>query len=126
MKTEQSPLEKIRARKEKLRVSAKMQENKIGNNFKYIQNHGGKLVLNSIKSAVFPSRNENNIQSKPSSLPLTLTDLALGGVSSVMKGNKGLLPMIWNFAQPFVLTWGIKGAKKLIGGIFSRKKKKKK
>lgn len=124
MNTAQTPLEQLQARKAQLRFESRIHEEKIGANLKYMQSHGGKLALNSVTSAIFPKKSVNT-QSRPSTLPLTLTDLALGGVSSVMKGNKGILPIVWNFAQPFVLTWGIKGAKKLIGGIFSRKKKKK-
>lgn len=122
MKTVQSPLEKIRARKETLRLEADIQADQISNNLKYIQNNGTKLVLNSITSAVFPSQKESHNPSASSGSSLSLTDMALGGVSSMMKGNKGILPLIWNFAQPFVLTWGLKGAKKLIKGIFRKKR----
>jgi len=124
MKTEQSPLESLQARKQQLRFDAHIQEDKIGANIKYVQHNGAKLVLHSVTSAILPgSFTAQSNQSKTSTRSLGITDLAMGGVSSVIKGNKGILPIIWNFAQPFILTWGIKGVKKLVGGLFSRKKK---
>lgn len=115
MKTGQTPLEALQARKEQLRFDAHVQEEKIGANIKYMQHHGTRLVLHSVASTILPgSSAAPNGPSKTSTRPSGLTDLAMGGISSLMKGNKGILPLIWNFAQPFVLTWGIKGIKKLL------------
>jgi len=128
MKTNLTPLEQLKARKQQLQFEAQIRQNKIGNNFQYIQHHGGKLVLNTVTSAVLPKRATGVINSlQPASRTSSIANLALGGASTLLKGNKaGLLPIVWGIAQPFILTWGIKGAKKFIGGLFSRKKKKKK
>ncbi len=119
MKTKQSPLEALQAKKQQLRFDAYAQQDKISANIQYMQHNGVKLVLNSIASAILPgSFTAQNDHSGISPRSLGITDLAIGGISSVMKGNKGFLPIIWNFARPFILTWGIKGIKRL----FRRKK----
>ncbi|MDF9828857.1 hypothetical protein [Parabacteroides sp. PF5-6] len=115
MKTGQTPLEALQARKEQLRFDGYIQEDRIGAHIKYIQQHGTRLVLQSVASAILPgSSKAPNDPSKTSTRPSGLTDIAMGGISSLMKGNKGILPLIWNFAQPFILTWGIKGVKRLL------------
>lgn len=119
MKTEQTPLQALHARKRQLRFDARIQEDRIGANIKYVQDNGCKLIFHSFTSAIFPGKSTtHNDSSKPSSRSLGITDLAMGGVSSVMKGNKGILPIAWGIAQPFILTWGIKGIKRL----FKKKK----
>lgn len=123
MKTNQTPLEQLLAKKEKVRQQVKVQEDKLNANFKYLHDNAGKLVINSITSAILPHKSPKPNQSASSSRPSSLTDIAVGGVSSYLKGNKGIFPMIWNVAQPFLFTWGIKGAKKVIRNLFSRKKK---
>jgi len=35
----------------------------------------------------------------------------------------GWMPVAWEVAQPLLITWSIKRVKRMIGGIFTRKKK---
>lgn len=114
MKTGQTPLEALQARKRQLRFDAQIQEDKIGANIKYMQYNGTRLILHSVAAALIPGKSTTtNHPSGSSTQSSGLADLAIGGVSAFMKGNKGILPMLWGIAQPFVLTWGIKGIKKL-------------
>jgi len=99
-------------------------------NVQYIQNNGGKLLLSGVTSAIFPGvksktiEKESNLASS-SSLPSTIAGMALGGAADYFTRGKHILPLALSIAQPFLLTWGVKGAKKLIGNLLSGKKKKK-
>lgn len=125
---EPTPLEKLISNKERIKVLSKIQENKMNANVQYVQQNGGKLLLTGVTSAVFPKTQSKitNKVSGSSSLPSAITGLALGGVADYFTKGKHILPLAFSVAQPFLLTWGIKGAKKLIGNLLSGKKKKKK
>jgi len=122
-----TPLEQLRSKKEQARIQSEIQKDKLSSNLKYVQSNAGKLIVNGVTSSIFPGKSN---QSKPSSLPSTLADIALGGAKTYLKSSKGgglgIIPLVWGIAQPFVLTWGIKGAKKLVGSLFSGKNKKNK
>lgn len=121
----QTPLEQLRSRKRQVKIQSEIKKDKLTADLKYVQENAGKLVMHGITSAILPGKSNKQHQSRPSSLPSTLADIALGGASTYLRGTRGTLPFVWNIAQPFLLTWGVKGAKKLIGSLFSRKKKKK-
>lgn len=116
MNTTPTPLEALQRRKQELRQQARLQEEKMGDNFRYIQDNGGKLVLHSMTAALIPGKSASQRSSSASGTPHSgLTNGLIGGVSTALKSNTGILPMLWQIAQPFVLTWGIKGVKKLFG-----------
>lgn len=129
----QTPLEKLTADKQRIKLAAYMKEKELNANFQYIQEHGGKLLLSGAVSAILPGSKSTNktrqssssmmSSSLMSSIPSALTGLALGGAKNYFSVGKNLLPVVWGIAQPFILTAGIKGAKKLIKNIFTRKKK---
>jgi hypothetical protein len=115
MKTGQSPLEALQARKQQLQFDAHRQEDKINADIKYIQQNGVKLALHSVVSTIIPgSFSVQNNPSKFSTRALGITDLLMGGLSCVMKKNNGILSIAWNFAKPFMMTWAIKRIKKLL------------
>jgi len=97
-------------------------------NVQYLQQNGGKLLLSGAVSAILPGAKSKTVkeETKSSSLPSTITGLALGGAVDYFTRGKHLFPLVLSVAQPFLLTWGVKGAKKLIGNLLSGKKKKKK
>lgn len=116
MKTEQSPLEKLHARQQQLRLDAHAQEEKIGAGIKYIQRNGTRLVIRSVASAILQGNPEaqGNRSEASARYSTGITDLVAGGLSAVMRERKGILPVVWKFVQPFVLTWGIKAIKRLL------------
>lgn len=124
-----TPLEQLRSKKAQARLQSEIEKDKLSANLKYVQHNAGKLIVNGVTSAILPGKSNKN-QSRPSSLPSTLADIAIGGAKTYFRSSKGggmgILPLAWSLAQPFVLTWGIKGVKKLAGSLFSGKKKKNK
>jgi len=130
MKKEPTPLERLISNKERINVLSKIQENKMNANVQYIQQNGGKLLLSGVTSAILPGTKSKRISQKSgvsssSSLPSTIAGMALGGAADYFTKGKHIFPLVLSVAQPFLLTWGIKGAKKLIGNLLSGKKKKK-
>jgi len=120
----QTPIERLISNKSRIKFESKVRENRMNDNFQYLQKNSGKLIVSGVTSAIFPgSKSSETRMSKPSSLPSTLADIALGGVSTYLTAGKGIIPMVFNVAKPLLITWGIKGAKKLLKNIFKRKKK---
>lgn len=118
MKKEPTPLERLTANKEKIQVLSKIQENKMNANVQYLHQNGGKLLLSGIVSAILPGGK--------SSSPSSITGLALGGGLDYFTRGKHLFPLVLSVAQPFLLTWGVKEAKKLVANLLSGNKKGKK
>lgn len=125
MKEVQTPLEKLTSEKKMIKELCRVQEEKLNTNVQYIQQNGGKLLLSGLISAILPNTksSDKNESDQPSSPLSSLAEMALGGASNILSPGKGILPLVWGIAQPFVLTWGIKGFKKLLRGIFVRKKR---
>lgn len=125
MKEMQTPLEKLISEKNRIKFQSHVQEDKLNANVQYLQDHAGKLILSSATSMIFP-RTQNASRpglNKTSSIPSQLTGMALGGVSNYLSSGRGIVPLALGIARPLLITWGIKGAKKLLGNIFSKKKK---
>ncbi|MDR2968444.1 MAG: hypothetical protein LBV32_02425 [Tannerellaceae bacterium] len=116
MKTEQSPLEKLHAEQQQLRIDAHAQEEKIGADIKYIQSNGTRLLIRSVTSAILQGLpvTQSNRSDASARYSTGITGLVAGGLSAVMKERKGILPVAWKLVQPFVLTWGIKAVKRLL------------
>ena len=45
------------------------------------------------------------------------------GISDYLSIAKGMIPIAWDLAQPFIMTWGIKKAKKWFSNLLFKKKK---
>lgn len=128
MKKKPTPLEKLISNKERVKVLSQIQENKLNANLRYVQQNGGKLIVSGMVSALLPGI-QSNVEKREGGVPLpssAITGLAMGGVLDYFTKAKHMFPFVLSVAQPFLLTWGIKGAKTLIGHLLSGKKKGKK
>ncbi|MDL2255688.1 hypothetical protein LJC38_03800 [Parabacteroides sp. OttesenSCG-928-K15] len=120
MKAAQTPLEQLRKKKEQIKLETERQVTKLNSDLEYLHDNAGKLILSSATSALFPGKSKRNTSSGQHS---AITDLALNGATGILNNN-GIFSAAFKMAQPFLLTWGLKGVKKLIGSLFFRKKKK--
>lgn len=124
MNNQQTPLEKLISDKERIRRQCKQQEQKLSDSFSYIHENAGSLLLSGLSSLLFPGsksttkENENKIVPKADGHP----SIALG-ISDFLSIAKGLVPIAWDFALPFITTWGFKKAKKWLSNLFFKKKK---
>ena len=99
MNNQQTPLEKLISDKERIQRQCKRQEQKLNEDFSYIQENAGSLLLSGLSSLLFPSN------------------------KSTTKTNDKMIPIAWDLAQPFIMTWGIKKAKKWFSNLLFKKKK---
>ncbi|MDR2918741.1 MAG: hypothetical protein LBV72_05185 [Tannerella sp.] len=122
---QQTPLAQLQNKKEWIRLESREKEAKLNEHLSYMKENSDSLVLSGLSSLFFPrinnSRKENgdkhSITTKPKELfsPLSLL--------STISGGKGILPIALEIAQPFLITWGLSAAKKLLKRAFTKKKK---
>ena len=85
------------------------QEEKIAENFNYLQDHWGSLLMqtafNSFKGFIgLPTSNSSNKKSDNNTQQMGLS----------------VIPMLWEIVQPYLIKYGVDKIK----GLFSKKKKK--
>ena len=110
-------LQQIHKEKLALKQSYLLEEEKIANNFDYLQDNWGTLLIHSALNGVkgfmgFPT---NNSSSKGD-------DYQTDKIQQISSIGMNVIPMLWNIIQPFALKYGINKIK----SFFTKKKKKKK
>ena len=121
-KTIQTPLTKLQHRKELIRLESDLQIQKLDQHLSYFKENAGSLALSGISSLLFSGSKTSSKEGKEQqSLPIQSTHPL--GILNYLSLGKGLIPVALEIAQPFLITWGLKSVKKLITGIFSKKKK---
>ncbi|WP_297905015.1 hypothetical protein [uncultured Parabacteroides sp.] len=125
MNNQQTPLEKLISDKERITRQCKRQEQKLDEDFSYIQENAGSLLLSGLSSLLFPSDKSAAKAKDKGETPATMTgqpSFALG-LPDYLSIMKGMIPIAWDIAQPFIMTWGIKKAKKWFSNLLFKKKK---
>lgn len=122
-----TPIEKLLADKVDIEAKCRIQEQKLNEDFTYIQNNAYGLLLSGISTLLFPPRNPSSKNEKLS-LPASGNDTHEAknspiSISDYLSIAKGLMPVVWEIAQPLLLTWGIGKAKSLLHGLFAKKKR---
>lgn len=119
-----TPLEKLISDKQRLSGECHIREEKLSEDFSYIQEHVGSLLLSGVSSLLFPSAKSHTKKEDSSHKPVSTASSGLSlGMSDYLSMAKGLLPMAWDIAQPMLLSWGIKKAKNWVSHLLFRKKK---
>ena len=122
---QQTPLAKLQNKKEWIRLESREKEEKLNQHFSYMKDNSGILILSGLSSLFFPKTSNSqkedssnhSVTTKPKELfsPLSLL--------SFFSGGKGILPIALEIAQPFLITWGLTAAKKLLKKAFTKKRK---
>lgn len=124
-----TPLERLQAEKASLQNACKQQEQKLNESFQFLQDNAGSVLLSGLSSLLFPgnkaSKGKTNdvsqsSETKTSSNPVQTTPI---GISDYLSIAKGMIPVAWEIAQPFIMSWGIKKLKKMLTRMFAPKKK---
>ena len=120
--TKQTPLQKLSADKEHIRQQCLLKEQKLNEGFVYMQDNAASLLLSGVSSLLFPGSGKTAKKDKtPSTSAQALTTSSLG-LSDFMTIGKTMVPVLWDIAQPFVITWCIRKMKKIIANAFAGKK----
>ena len=118
MNNRQTPLEKLISDKERIQRQCKRQEQKLNEDFSYIQENAGSLLLSGLSSLLFPSNKSTTKTNDKNTAPVTAGQPSIAlGISDYLSIAKGMIP------QPFIMTWGIKKAKKWFSNLLFKKKK---
>lgn len=121
-----TPLEKLISDKQCLQRKCQKQTEKLNDDFSYIQENAGSLLMSGLSSLLFSSskstsKKEGSV-SKFSSKEEKTNSTSLG-ISDFLSISKGILPIIWDVAQPLIMSWGIKKAQKWLINLFTRKRR---
>ena len=123
MNNRQTPLEKLISDKERIQRQCKRQEQKLNEDFSYIQENAGSLLLSGLSSLLFPSNKSTTKTNDKNTAPVTAGQPSIAlGISDYLSIAKGMIPIAWDLAQPFIMTWGIKKRKN--GSLISYSRKR--
>lgn len=120
-----SPLEKLISDKEQIRKQCALQEQKLNEDFSYIQENAGSLLISGFTALLFPNTKSKKTESAdPTASSLSPEQAAIPiGFADYLSIAQGLLPVAWDVVKPFLLTWGIRKAQSWFTGLLFKKKK---
>jgi hypothetical protein len=119
----QTPLEKLISDKQRILRECSFQEQKLNDDFLYIQDNASSLLLSGISSLLFPktkAKSEKTDNNQPVAGVSPTTPL---GLSDYLSVAQGLFPLAWDVARPLLVSWGIRKAQAWVIGKLFRKKK---
>lgn len=120
-----TPQEKLISDKARIRRECAIQEQKLNDDFSYIQENAGSLLISGFTTLLFPNTKSKKTESteataSPASSSQPLSPI---GISDYLSIAQGLFPLAWDVAKPFLLTWGIRKAQSWITHLLFKKKK---
>lgn len=118
----QTPLEKLISDKKRIRRQCVLQEQKLNDDFSYIQENAGSLLLSGFTTLLFPNTKSKKTESTEA-IASPIQPAAPLGISDYLSIAQGLLPVAWDVAKPFLLTWGIRKAQSWFTNLLFKKKK---
>ncbi len=124
MNNPQTPLEKLISDKERIQRLCEYQEQKLNEDFSYIQENAGNLLLSGLSSLLFPGNKQTSKTAGKDTAPAVTGQSSFAlGIPDMLSLAKGMIPIAWDIIQPLLMTWGIKKAKKWLSNLLFKKKK---
>ena len=117
-----TPLEKLISDKERIRKQCVIQEQKLNDDFSYIQENAGSLLISGFTTLLFPNTKSKKTESTETATTASLPVTPIG-FSDYLSIAQGLLPVAWDVVRPFLLTWGIRKAQSWFTNLLFKKKK---
>ena len=117
-----TPLEKLISDKERIRKQCVIQEQKLNDDFSYIQENAGSLLISGFTTLLFPNTKSKQTESTETATTASQPVTPIG-FSDYLSIAQGLLPVAWDVVRPFLLTWGIRKAQSWFTNILFKKKK---
>ena len=122
-----TPIEQLLADKSNVEAKCDIREQKLQENFEYIRHNASSLLFSGLTSLLFSS---GQSKKKPASQSVALINdhqatqnIDLLSFSNLFVIVKKMIPVMWEIVQPLLINWGIKKAKSLFLGLFTKKKK---
>ena len=117
-----TPLEKLISDKERIRKQCVIQEQKLNDDFSYIQENAGSLFISGFTTLLFPNTKSKKTESTETATTASQPVTPIG-FSDYLSIAQGLLPVAWDVVRPFLLTWGIRKAQSWVTNLLFKKKK---
>lgn len=117
-----TPLEKLISDKERIRKQCVIQEQKLNDDFSYIQENAGSLLISGFTTLLFPNTKSKKTESTETATTASQPVTPIG-FSDYLSIAQGLLPVAWDIVRPFLLTWGIRKAQSWFTNFLFKKKK---
>ena len=117
-----TPLEKLISDKERIRKQCVIQEQKLNDDFSYIQENAGSLLISGFTTSLFPNTKSKKTESTETATTASQPVTPIG-FSDYLSIAQGLLPVAWDVVRPFLLTWGIRKAQSWFTNLLFKKKK---
>lgn len=121
----QTPLSKLQTERQRLRLLCRIQEQKLNEEVLYMRENAGRLLLSGISALFSTSGSSKSEKKKAAALSPVPSVASLSSLrpTDLLSLGTGLIPYAWELAQPLLIAWGIRRAKKWIGNLFSSKRK---
>ena len=119
--TKQTPLQKLSADKEQIRQQCRQQELKLNEGMIYLQDNAAGLLISGVSALLFPGSGKTAKKDKVALPSAHSQATASLGLSDFLTIGKTMVPVLWDIAQPFIITWCIRKIKKIISNAFTGK-----
>lgn len=121
----QTPLSKLQTERQRLRLLCRIQEQKLNEEVLYMRENAGRLLFSGISALFLTSGSSKSEKKKAAALSPVPSVASLSSLrpADFLSLGTGLIPYAWELAQPLLIAWGIRRAKKWIGNLFSSKRK---
>ena len=121
-----TPIEQLVAYKSIVEAQCATRQKKLLEDVEYIQNNATSLIFSGLVSLLFSS---GQTRKKPETQSVMLINDGqptrnnnLLSSSSIFFVAKKMIPVVWEIVQPLLINWGIKKAKSLLIGLFTKEK----
>lgn len=118
---QQTPLQKLISEKEEVRRKCQLKGEKLNDDFAYIQQNSGSLLLSGLSSLLFPKTKGQSDSASKSTAESSLNQTVSLELSDYLSMAKGMMPVLWDIARPILITWGIARARSIFTKILHRK-----
>ena len=117
-----TPLERLLHEKRRVTEECELRKIKLNADCAYIQAHAGSLLLSGLSSLLFSGGNKKHEAKASANQTVSATAMPLGW-GDLLSIGKSLLPVVWEVAQPIIMTWGIQKVRKWFSRLLFPKKK---
>ena len=126
MITTLTPIEQLLADKRIVEAKCSIREKKLHENFNYLHNNASTLIFSGLVSLLFSS-GQTRKKSEEQSITLVNDNQSprinnLLSSSNIFFVAQKMIPVVWDIIQPLLINWGIKKAKSLLLGLFTKKR----
>ena len=101
-----TPREKLKAERLRLQQACLLQEQRLNEDFAYVQENAGSLLMSGLSMLLFPSNKKHTKEQKQTTVTTTQVPVSLG-LSDYLSVAQSLLPVAWDVVRPLLTAWGI-------------------